>query len=445
MLMECFDVTTDQLVVTTPLGRTIPLLGPQTLTVAAEEGSGIVDPSFTGAVTVSLVDQGTGTATLGGTLTVDAVAGVATFSGLTVDQTGDYSLLFTTTGVGQGSSGGFTVTPRLATTTTLTASASSVSFDNPVTLTATVSSAAGGSTGAGMVTVLSGSTVVGTAIVQNDGTAVVATSLLPSGADSVTATFAGNGNFLPSTSSATSVTVGPPSTATPSLAKFAFPAVAVAGQPIKTNLPVVITNGGADLKGPFTVVLFIDASSSLDGNRVQVGRAARMLSLKSGKSTMVPFHVRSLPASLPSGTYYFLADITDPTGATDVAASTSLTVQAPIVTLNTVGGPVKPPGVIKLNHFGTATVIVTDTGNVDAVGMLNIVLSPSSDGATPVAGITLGGLNRSVHLHRGKPTAFSVRFKVTAALPANSYQSYFSVSIDGAVNTAVGTAFTAGG
>ena len=58
------------------------------LTVTAEYGSGIVDPLFNGNVTVSLANiPSGGSSTLGGvTLTVPAVNGVATFSGLTLNK-----------------------------------------------------------------------------------------------------------------------------------------------------------------------------------------------------------------------------------------------------------------------------------------------------------------------------------------------------------------------
>jgi hypothetical protein len=54
------------------------------LTVSAENANGTVDTSFTGPVTIAL----TGTGPLNGTLTVNAVAGVATFSGLTINKSG---------------------------------------------------------------------------------------------------------------------------------------------------------------------------------------------------------------------------------------------------------------------------------------------------------------------------------------------------------------------
>ena len=55
------------------------------LTVQAEDSSGNLDSSFNGTVTVALASN-PGGATLGGTLTVTASGGVATFSGLTLNK-----------------------------------------------------------------------------------------------------------------------------------------------------------------------------------------------------------------------------------------------------------------------------------------------------------------------------------------------------------------------
>ena len=81
----------DQLVVTTSPPDLVMVGGAFGLTVSAISG-GTVDTSFTGPVTLSLVQLGSTSATLGGTLTVNAVAGVATFSQLSIDTAGAYQL-----------------------------------------------------------------------------------------------------------------------------------------------------------------------------------------------------------------------------------------------------------------------------------------------------------------------------------------------------------------
>ena len=76
--------------------------GPFSLTVHAEDPYGNVDPTFNGSVTLSLATN-PGSATLGGTLNVKAVNGVATFSGLTINNPGmGYTLKASSTGLTAG-------------------------------------------------------------------------------------------------------------------------------------------------------------------------------------------------------------------------------------------------------------------------------------------------------------------------------------------------------
>src|SRR5207249_2926470 len=69
------------------------------LVVKAEDANGNVNPTFTGSVDVALASN-PGSSTLGGTLSVSASAGIATFSGLTLNvAAGGYTLQITNTGL----------------------------------------------------------------------------------------------------------------------------------------------------------------------------------------------------------------------------------------------------------------------------------------------------------------------------------------------------------
>jgi hypothetical protein len=100
-----------------------------------------------------------------------------------------------------------TVLP-VSTTTTLAVSASQSPVGTPVTLTATVTAAAGSATGT--VNFLNGTTQIGTASISND-VAILSTSTLPLGANSITAAYAGTIGFASSTSAAVSVAILQPS------------------------------------------------------------------------------------------------------------------------------------------------------------------------------------------------------------------------------------------
>jgi len=87
----------DELALTTQPPTNVLVGTPFDMKVSAEDTNGNVDPNFTGAVTVALSNN-PANATLGGTLTVNAVNGVADFPDLTLDQVGDgYTLQITST------------------------------------------------------------------------------------------------------------------------------------------------------------------------------------------------------------------------------------------------------------------------------------------------------------------------------------------------------------
>ena len=79
--------TATQLVVTTQPPASVTAGSGFGLVVTAEDAFGNVAPSFTGSVTLALATN-PGGATLGGTVTVTASAGVATFAGLTLNKAG---------------------------------------------------------------------------------------------------------------------------------------------------------------------------------------------------------------------------------------------------------------------------------------------------------------------------------------------------------------------
>ncbi len=84
------------------------------LTVTAEDAEGDVVAGFTGAATVALLAN-PGSSTLAGTLTASATAGVATFSGLSLNKVGGgYTLAVSSNGLTAATSSAISVTPGAA-------------------------------------------------------------------------------------------------------------------------------------------------------------------------------------------------------------------------------------------------------------------------------------------------------------------------------------------
>lgn len=142
----------------------------------------------------------------------------------------------------------------LPSTTALSASAGQALPGASVTLTATVTSTAGG-TPTGTVEFLDGSTQVGSAALNSGGVATLATSTLAAGPNSLTAAYEGDGDYAVSTSSAVLITIG--ATATSTLLTVSASTVNVS-QPVQLTATVGSSNGT-----PSGTVTFLDGTSAL--------------------------------------------------------------------------------------------------------------------------------------------------------------------------------------
>jgi DNA-binding beta-propeller fold protein YncE len=131
------------------------------------------------------------------------------------------------------------------TTTALTASASTVTAGNSVTLTATVKAGSTAVT-SGTVTFASGSTSIGAAQLGAGGVATLATTNLPVGTDSITASFVGTANDAASSSAAVVVTVNaatPAATASYTLAASPSSLTIAQGKTGTTTLTITPVGG----------------------------------------------------------------------------------------------------------------------------------------------------------------------------------------------------------
>jgi len=153
-----------------------------------------------------------------------------------------------------------------ATTVTAISSANPSVFGQPVTFTATVSSAAGIPTGT--VTFLDGATSLGTGALDSSGIATLTTASLAVGAHSITASYGGDANFNPSSSSALSQTVnkGPTTVASISSAN-----PSVFGQGVIFSAAVAPAAPGAG--SPTGTVTFQDGATSLGTSGIINGQA----------------------------------------------------------------------------------------------------------------------------------------------------------------------------
>jgi virginiamycin B lyase len=114
ILVATLSPSETDLVVTQQPPASVTAGSPFGLTVTAEDGSGNVLSSFDGTVTIALANN-PGGATLGGTLTANAINGVTTFSNLTLTKAASGYTLVAGSGLsGEGFTSAITVAPAAA-------------------------------------------------------------------------------------------------------------------------------------------------------------------------------------------------------------------------------------------------------------------------------------------------------------------------------------------
>lgn len=156
---------------------------------------------------------------------------------------------------------------KIQTTTGLSSNAGLIYVGEAVTFTATVSNSNGSSVASGgTVTFREGSNVLGTSNVNGSGVATFTTSVLPVNGYSVTATYNGDGQHYPSTSSSlTQSILGIPT----EVAVSASPGSTTYGNSV--TLTATVTNGRASILGPTGTVTFKEGSTVLGTGTLSSG------------------------------------------------------------------------------------------------------------------------------------------------------------------------------
>jgi uncharacterized delta-60 repeat protein len=304
-----------------------------------------------------------------------------------------------------------------------------VNSGNLVEVTATVASADGTTTAVptGSVAFYYGTTLLGTEPLAG-GVASYSTATLPDGTASVTAVYSGDSTFTTATSAATAVTVltsaaGAP-VLTPVVVAGPMPVALVAGSKTKFNYTVAVTNtGGAIERGTVQVNVYASTDQTLDGNDTLVIAPKFKVSIKAGKGGKLTAHVAGLPASLPAGTYYLLAQVVDAAGfAQSVSTAGTITVAAPFVkpTVTFVSGP--KTGTAGRKVRGSAVIAITNTGNVAITGPVMITLYLTATGTVDSGSTTVTTITKKVNIPAGKTGKIGIGLGTLASTLSGTYQ-----------------------
>jgi hypothetical protein len=245
-----------------------------TATVAPQSGSNVA----TG--TVTFLD---GTTTLG-TGTLNA-SGVATFT-TTALAVGTQSIEASYAGDSKDNSSVSQAVSvvvsqsmvSIATTTTLSASATQITTGQSVTFTASVSPQAGSNVATGTVTFLDGTTTLGTSALNGSATSAFTTTTLTAGTHSIVASYGGDSKDGSSVSSAVSVTVtvavsAPQGSIATSTTLSASSTEVLPSQNV-TFTAVVAPQSGSNV--PTGTVTFLDGAKSLGNTQLSASGGATL-------------------------------------------------------------------------------------------------------------------------------------------------------------------------
>ena len=311
---------------------------------------------------------------------------------------------FVVTGVSAGSA---------TSISSLNVSSSTITAGQSDTLTATVAPGTpGGQTPTGNVTFLDGTTSLGSATLQSDGTAQISVSSLPVGSDSLSVHYGGDTNYAASNSNSFQVTVNPAPTPpaqptlTDSIAKSTLPASVIAGAPTHGVVVVNVTNNsGSTVKGPVTIELFASMDGAIDNSAVLVAHLTRTVDLRAGKTMALPLAVKSLPASLATGNYTLFARAIDPSSnASDSSAGPGVTVAAPFISLSETFSKLTIPASVTAGQklHAVASLKITNTGNDTASGATVISIDFSTTGAIDNTAVLIASVTKSLKIKAGK-------------------------------------------
>ena len=190
-----------------------------------------------------------------------------------VSQNGNLYRAVFTNASGSVTSAAATLTVNAAAATTAVASSKNPTvFGQAVTFTATVSATAG--TPTGTVTFLDGASTIGTATLDSTGAGAFTTSALAVGNHAITASYSGDNNFNPSSSSPFTQIVN---LDVPTVAINGSPNPSVFGQPVVATATVSATAPGSGT--PTGTVTFLDGLTSLGTANLVNGQASFTISV----------------------------------------------------------------------------------------------------------------------------------------------------------------------
>jgi hypothetical protein len=370
--------------------------------------------------TVTFLDGGTttlGTGTLSaGSVTFSTAALAAGTHTIMAAYSGDANFAASTsTALSQTVTGG-------ATSTTVVSSLNPSGLTQAVTFTATVTSAGG--TPSGTVTFRDGGTSIGIGVLNGAGQTSFSTSSLSAGTHLITAAYAGNGNFLASTSATLSQTVNKAGTTTTVTDNVHS---SVLGQAV--TFTAVVAPGVSGAGSPTGTVTFLDGGSSIGSGTLSGGTATfTTTSLGTGAHTITASYGgdSNFTASTSAAITHTVSSFSSTTALTSSLNPSTFGQTITLTATVTGGGPGTPTGTV--TFLDGTTTLGSGTLNASAQATLSTSTLPGGtrsltavySGDVTFAGSTSPTLSQTVN-PGASTTSLSSSVNPSSAGPAVTF------------------------
>ena len=201
-------------------------------------------------------------------------------------------------------------------------------------------------------------------------------------------------------------------------------ATAIAGVTSQT-LKVRVTDGStAPFAGPLTVDAYASTTGVPSTQDAPAGTATdKSVKLKAGKFTTITVKF-TYPASLATGTYQLvMAALSGDTTAPALGAATTVAVATPAVDLSPAIVARAVGVTVKQGKRATASVRVTNSGNVTAVGTVTVTIYSTLTGTVDGSAVSLGTVTgHKIKIAAGKSAVVAVPFTAPATAMPGAYQ-----------------------
>jgi hypothetical protein len=393
-------------------------IGPA-IQVDVTDASGVIDSADNSPVTLSLTGLSDGV--LWGKTTVNAVAGVATFSDVSVSTKGiDYRLLATDADDSLALSDSFwmddpslqidNISPDSYFAGTAIPKVSVAIFDtNGHILTTDNSTMSLTLIGTGSSSGILDSTV--TAVAEQGTATFTNIPLSNAGTFYLKAT---DGPDYDETSGTLTV-LAVPTGLVPSITHGTYPTNAVQGNLIGGFEAVDVTDIDSSLKrGIYHINLYLSSNGSIDNTSDLIASEKTGILVKAGGTIHLRVPIKRQPMELTAGTYNVLAKLTDASGNFSASlAGPALTVANRIISISgsVVGLTGSPNWVSGLKSGSAFTVKLANTGNIAERGKFHIYIGASIDGTLSSNTLQINTVSPSLHIAPGQIVAIRVPVK----------------------------------